>query len=52
VDGNSRLVSGDVGEVLARLRAEFPGLEKPVSLRLAETRRFDSGVIYLGYVPA
>ena len=25
VDGNSRLVSGDVGDVLARLRAEFPG---------------------------
>jgi dihydrofolate reductase len=25
VDGNSRLVSGDVGDVLARLREEFPG---------------------------
>ena len=25
VDGNSRLVSGDLGEVLARLRTEFPG---------------------------
>ena len=25
VDGNSRLVSGDVDDVLARLRAEFPG---------------------------
>jgi dihydrofolate reductase len=25
VEGNSRLVSGDVGDVLARLRAEFPG---------------------------
>lgn len=25
VDGNSRLVSGDVGDVLARVRTEFPG---------------------------
>jgi len=25
VEGNSRLVSGDVGDVLARLREEFPG---------------------------
>ena len=25
VEGNSRLVSGDVGDVLAQLRAEFPG---------------------------
>ena len=92
VDGNSRLVSGDVGDVLARLRSEFPGdlsvagptlaaqfirrglideyrvvvhpvilgaglpvfpgLETPVGLRLTETRRFASGAIYLGYVPA
>ena len=25
VDGNSRLVNGDIGDVLARLRTEFPG---------------------------
>jgi dihydrofolate reductase len=92
VEGNSRLVSGDVGDVLARLRAEFPGelsvagptlaaqflrrglideyrvvvhpvilgaglpffpaLEKPIGLRLIETRQFASGVTYLGYVRA
>ena len=92
VEGNSRLVSGDVGDVLARLRTEFPGelsvagptlaaqfmrrglideyrvvvhpvilgaglpffpaLETPVGLRLTETRKFASGVMYLGYVPA
>jgi dihydrofolate reductase len=27
----------------------FPKLESPIRLRLTETRRFDSGVIYLGY---
>ena len=92
VEGNSRLVSGDVGDILARLRTEFhgelsvagptlaaqfirrglidefrvvvhpvilgaglrffPGLEAPVGLRLIETRRFASGAMYLGYVPA
>lgn len=91
VEWNGRLVQGDVGEVLARLRAEFEGelqvggptlaaefirrglvdefqlLVHPVvigagtpffppdirlSLRLIETRRFESGVIYLGYAPA
>ena len=92
VDGNSRLVSGDVGDVLARLRAEFPGelsvagptlaaqfikrglvdeyrvvvhpvilgaglpffpgLERPVGLRLTETRRFASGATCQSYVPA
>ena len=86
---NSRLVRGDVGEVLARLRTEFdgdmevggptlaaefirrglvdvfqlivhpvvlgggtpffPGLEKPIGLRLIETHRFASGATYLGY---
>ena len=92
VDGNSRLVSGDVDDVLARLRAEFPGelsvagptlaaqfiqrglvdeyrvvvhpvilgaglpffpgLERPVGLRLTETRRFASGATCQSYVPA
>ncbi len=92
VEGNSRLVSGDIGDVLARLRAEFPGelsvagptlaaqfvrrglvdeyrvvvhpvilgaglpffpaLETRIGLRLAETRRFTSGAMYLSYVPA
>jgi dihydrofolate reductase len=92
VDGNSRLVSGDVGDVLTRLRTEFPGelsvggptlaaqfirrglideyrlvvhpvilgaglpffprLEAPIGLRLIEKRRFASGAMYLGYVPA
>ena len=86
---NSRLVRGDVGEELERLRTEFDGdfdvggptlaasfirrglideywllvhpvvigagtpffppLERPMRLRLTETRRFDSGVVYLGY---
>jgi dihydrofolate reductase len=92
VEGNGRLVRGDVGDVLTRLRAEFPGelsvagptlaaqfirrglideyrlvvhpvilgaglpffpgLETPSGLRLTETRRFASGAMYLGYVPA
>jgi dihydrofolate reductase len=92
VEGNSRLVRGDVGDVLARLREEFPGelsvagptlaaefirrglvdeyrvvvhpaalgaglpyfppLEKPIRLRLTETRRFASGAMYMGYIPA
>jgi dihydrofolate reductase len=92
VDWNSRLVSGDVGKELARLRSEFDGelhvggptlaaefirrglvdeyglvvhpvilgagtpffprLDTPIRLRLTETRRFDSGVIYLGYAAA
>jgi dihydrofolate reductase len=30
----------------------FPGLERPIGLRLKETRTFESGVIYLGYVSA
>jgi dihydrofolate reductase len=89
VVGNSRLVHGDVGEELARLRTEFKGdlhvagptlassfierglvdeyrlvvhpvilgagtpffpkLERPIRLRLTETRRFESGAMYLGY---
>ena len=86
---NSRLVRGDVGEELARVRAEFdgdldvggptlaasfirrglvdeyrllvhpvvigagtpffPALETRLRLRLVETQRFESGVVYLGY---
>jgi dihydrofolate reductase len=89
VDWNSRLVRGDVGEELERLRVEFAGelhvggatlasafierglvdeyrllvhpvvlgagtpffpkIDVPIRLRLLETRRFESGVTYLGY---
>jgi dihydrofolate reductase len=89
VVGNSRLVRGDVGEELARLRTEFKGdlevggptlassfierglvdeyrlvvhpvilgagtpffpkLKRPIPLRLTETRRFESGAMYLRY---
>jgi riboflavin biosynthesis pyrimidine reductase len=82
-------VRGDVGEVLAGLRGEFPGdlvlagptlaaqfvqrglvdeyrlvvhpvivggglpffpdLERPTGLRLTDTRRFESGAVYLRY---
>ncbi|HEX2221439.1 MAG TPA: dihydrofolate reductase family protein [Candidatus Limnocylindria bacterium] len=89
VDWNSRLVRGDVGEELARLRHEFDGdldvggatlasafirrglvdeyrllvhpvilgagrpffpkLDTPIRLRLNETRRFESGVMYVSY---
>jgi dihydrofolate reductase len=89
VDFNSRLATGDVGEELAKVKAEFdrdigvagptlaaefierglvdeyrlvvhpvvlgagtpffPRLERPVGLRLIETREFASGVVYLGY---
>jgi len=92
VEWNSRLVRGDVGEELARLRTEFdgdldvggptlaaafiqrglvdeyrlvvhpvmlgagtpffPALESPIRLRMTETRKFESGVIYLGYAAA
>jgi dihydrofolate reductase len=92
VEWNSRLVRGDVGEELARLRTEFDGdldvggatlasafirrglvdeyrlvvhpvvlgagtpfwprLDAPIRLRLTETRRFESGVLYLGYTAA
>jgi dihydrofolate reductase len=92
VDWNSRLVRGDVGEELARLRTEFDGdlevggatlasafiqrglvdeyrllvhpvilgagtpywppLDEPMRLRLTETHRFASGVLYLGYAAA
>ena len=86
---NSRLVTGDVGDELAKLRLEFdgdlavggptlasafmerglvdeyrlvvhpvvlgagtpffPALNRPIGLRLRETRTFESGVVYLGY---
>ncbi|MDQ2933390.1 MAG: dihydrofolate reductase family protein [Chloroflexota bacterium] len=89
VDWNSRLVTSDIGDELARLRTEFDGdidiggptlasafirrglvdqyrllvhpvilgagtpffpkLASPIRLQLAETRTFDSGVLYLGY---
>jgi dihydrofolate reductase len=90
VAGNSRLVrGGDVGEELAKAKAEFPGdlsiggptlaaefirrglvdeyrlvvhpvvlgagtpffppLPHPLDLELTETRRFASGVVYVGY---
>jgi dihydrofolate reductase len=89
VEGNSRLVKGDVVEQLAKVRKEFDGdlavagptlasafierglvdeyrlvvhpvvigagkpffpkLDRPIGLRLLETRQFDSGVIYLRY---
>jgi len=89
VDWNSRLVRGDVGEQLSRLRTELDGdyevagptlaaefvrrglvdryevvvhpvilgagtpylppLDAPIRLRLTDTRRFSSGVMYLGY---
>jgi dihydrofolate reductase len=92
VEWNSRLVRGDVGEELARLRTEFDGdldvggatlasafirrglvdeyrlvvhpvilgggtpfwpkLDAPIRLRLTETHRFASGVLYLGYAAA
>ena len=89
VEGNSRLVRGDVGEELERVRAEyagdldvggptlaaqfierglvdeywlvvhpvilgsgtpfFPHLERPVGLRLVESRTFGSGAVALGF---
>ena len=89
VEWNSRLVSGDVADELARLRTEldgdigiggptlaasfiqrdlvdeyrmvvhpvilgagtpfFPPLHEPIHLRQIDTRRFGSGVVYLGY---
>jgi dihydrofolate reductase len=89
VDWNSRLVRGNVGDEIERLRTEvdgeieiggptlaaevirrglvdeyrlvvhpvvlgagtpfFPALDRPLALRLLETRRFASGVLYLGY---
>jgi dihydrofolate reductase len=92
VEWNSRLVRGDVGEELARLRTEFtgdlsvggatlasafirrglvdeyrlvvhpvvlgsgtpfwPNLDGPIRLRLTETHRFESGVVYLSYAAA
>jgi dihydrofolate reductase len=92
VEWNSRLVRGDVGEELARVRTEFDGdldvggatlasafirrglvdeyrlvvhpvilgagtpfwpkLDSPIRLRLTETHRFASGVLYLGYAAA
>jgi len=92
VHHNSRLVHGDVAEVLADVRREFdgdlevgsanlaaqfierglvdvyelvvhpvsigrgtpffPALSHPLRLRLTETKRFESGVLALTYVPA
>jgi dihydrofolate reductase len=89
VEGNSRLVQGDVSDVLDQLRREFsgdlavggptlasefirrglvdeyrlvihpvvlgdgtpffPALDRPIDLRLVDTRRFASGVMYLAY---
>ena len=89
VDWNSRLLRGDIGDELARLRTEFDGdlgvggptlaaafirrglvdefrlvvhpvvlgagtpffppLDAPMPLRLTETRRFESGVMYVAY---
>jgi dihydrofolate reductase len=89
VEGNARLVRGDVAEELAKAREEFPGnigvggatlassfikrglvdefrlvvhpvfigagtpyfprLDEPLRLELFDTRRFKSGVTYLGY---
>ena len=89
VEGNSRLVRGDVAEELAKLKEEFDGdlavggptlasgfierglvdeyrvvvhpvvlgagtpffprLDRPIGLRLLETRTFHSGAMYLGY---
>jgi dihydrofolate reductase len=89
VEGNSRLVRGDIEDELERLRAEFDGdlevggptlaasfirrglvdeyrlvvhpvvlgagtpffpeLERPIELRQTGTRRFESGVVYVGY---
>ena len=89
VQWNSRLVRGDVGEALARIREEFDGdlevggptlaaefirrglvdeyrpvvhpvvlgagtpflprLDVPLRLKQIESRRFDSGAVYLGY---
>jgi dihydrofolate reductase len=89
VEGNARLVNGDVGEELARARTEFDGdlgvggptlahqfvrrglvdvfgmvvhpvmigagtpyfppMDEPIRMRLTDTHRFDSGVVYLGY---
>jgi dihydrofolate reductase len=89
VEGNARLVRGDVDEELTRVREEFPGdigvggatlaasfirrglvdefalvvhpvivgggkryfpeLDEPLRLELFETKRFTSGVTYLGY---
>lgn len=90
VEWNSRLVRGDVGDELAKLRKEFEGdldvggatlasafirrglvdeyrlvvhpvilgagtpffpkLESPIRLQLTDTRTFQSGVVYQGYV--
>lgn len=38
--------------ILGAGRPFFPGLETPVGLRLPETRQFESGAMYLGYVRA
>jgi len=30
----------------------FPKLDRPLRLRQVDSKRFESGVLYLGYVPA
>lgn len=92
VEGNARLVSGDVRDELAKLRQEFSGdldvsgatlasafvraglvdefrlvvhpvvigqgttffpkLDRPLQLRAIDSKRFGSGVLYLGYAAA
>ena len=92
VEGNARLVRGDVGDELAKVRQEFAGdldvggatlasacvraglvdeyglvvhpvvigegkpffpkLDRPLRLRQVDSKRFESGVLYMGYVPA
>jgi len=92
VEGNARLVRGDVGDELAKVRQEFAGdlevagatlasafvraglvdeyglvvhpvvigegkpffpkLDRPLRLRQVDSKRFESGVLYLSYVPA
>jgi dihydrofolate reductase len=92
VEGNARLVRGDVRDELAKVRQEFDGdlevggatlassfiraglvdeyglvvhpvvigegkpffpkLERPLRLRQVDSKRFESGVLYLAYVPA
>jgi dihydrofolate reductase len=92
VAGNARLVRGDIGDELAKVRKEFKGdlgvggatlasafiraglvdeyrlvvhpvvlgqgtpyfpkAERPLRLRLTDSKQFESGALYLSYVPA
>ncbi len=38
--------------ILGRGTPFFPKLDRPIKLRLLETHRFTSGVVYLRYQPA